>query len=209
MHPSRHGRPLRLGLTGGIGSGKSTVGQMWVSLGAALIDADQIARDVTGPHGAAMGAIRAAFGDEFVDEATGALDRARMRALAFSRPEARAQLEGIVHPLVTLHGNLQAQQAAEQGRALIVFDIPLLTESGRWACRLDAVVVVDCPAETQIVRVMQRSGLSREAVQGIIASQASRPARRAVADAVIANGADCTLENLHAQARQTAALFGL
>ncbi|MFT4242206.1 MAG: dephospho-CoA kinase [Acidovorax sp.] len=209
MGSSSAPRSLRLGLTGGIGSGKSTVGQMWVSLGAVLIDADQIAREVTGPNGAAMGAIRAAFGDDFVDAATGALDRARMRALAFSRPQARAQLEGIVHPLVTLHSHLQAQQAAERGAALIVFDIPLLTESGRWAQRLDAVVVVDCPAETQIQRVMQRSGLTREAVQGIIASQASRAARRAVADAVIANGSDCTLEALHAQARQVAAVFGL
>jgi dephospho-CoA kinase len=155
-----------------------------------------------------MEAIRATFGGDFVD-AGGALDRGRMRALAFSRPEARAQLEGIVHPLVTLHGNLKAEQAADEGHALIVFDIPLLAESGRWARRLDAVLVVDCSAETQIERVMQRNGLTREVVQGIIASQASRPARRAVADAVIANDRDCTLENLHAQARQTAALFGL
>ena len=209
MTPSPQGRPLRLGLTGGIGSGKSTVGRMWVDLGAALIDADQIARDVTGPQGAAMDAIRATFGGGFVDPATGALDRARMRALAFSRPEARAQLEGIVHPLVTLHSNLQARQAVERGQTLIVFDIPLLAESGRWASRLDAVVVVDCSAETQILRVMQRSGLGREAVEGIIASQASRPARRAVADAVIDNDGHCTLENLQAQARQAAALFGL
>ncbi|MBV7428452.1 MULTISPECIES: dephospho-CoA kinase [unclassified Acidovorax] len=206
MNPRKH--PLRLGLTGGIGSGKSTVGHVLASLGASLIDADQIAREVTGPHGAAMEAIRATFGSGFVD-ASGALDRGRMRALAFSRPEARAQLEGIVHPLVTLHGNLKAEQAAHEGHALIVFDIPLLAESDRWARRLDAVLVVDCSAETQIERVMQRNGLTREVVLGIIASQASRPARRAVADAVIANGRDCTLENLHAQTRQAAALFGL
>ena len=202
-------RPLRLGLTGGIGSGKSTVGQMWVSQGAALIDADQIARDVTGPGGAAIGAIRNTFGHDFVDDATGAMDRARMRALAFSRPEARTQLEAIVHPLVTQHSHLQAQKAIEAGHRLVVFDIPLLAESGHWAGRLDAVVVVDCSAETQITRVMQRSGLSREVVQGIMASQATRPARRAVADAVIANDGDCTLANLQQQARQTAALFGL
>lgn len=207
--PHREPRPLRLGLTGGIGSGKSTVGHMWVALGAALIDADQIAREVTGPQGAAMEAIRAAFGSDFVDGETGALDRARMRALAFSRPEARAQLEAIVHPLVTLHSTLKAQQAMEDGHRLVVFDIPLLVESGRWAGRLDAVVVVDCSAETQIARVMRRSGLAREVVQGIIASQASRPARRAAADAVIANDVDCTLENLHTQARQAATLFGL
>lgn len=199
---------MRLGLTGGIGSGKSTVGGMFAALGGSLIDADQLARDVTGPQGAAMDAISATFGADFVD-ASGALDRARMRALVFSHPEARAQLEGIVHPLVTLDSNAKAQQAADQGHALIVFDIPLLAESGRWARRLDAVVVVDCSEETQIQRVMQRSGLAREVVQGIIASQASRTARRAVADAVIANDRDCSLEDLRLQTQQVATLFGL
>ena len=208
-HRDRPSRLFRLGLTGGIGSGKSTVGQIWATQGAALIDADQIARDVTGPQGAAIPAIRSTFGPEFVDPVTGALNRPRMRSLAFSHPEARAQLEAIVHPLVTLHSDQQARQAVANGHKLIVFDIPLLAESGRWAGRLDAVVVVDCSAETQIARVMQRSGLARDVVQGIIASQASRPARRAVADAVIANDADCTLEKLQVQARQTAALFGL
>jgi dephospho-CoA kinase len=201
-------RPLRLGLTGGIGSGKSTVGTMLAELGAVLVDADRIARELTAPHGAAIEAIRVAFGPEFID-AGGALHRARMRELAFTRPEARAQLEAIVHPLVTLHSDLQARQAAEQGYPVIVFDIPLLVESGRWARRLDAVVVVDCSAETQIERVMRRSGLTPEAVQGILASQASRPQRRAVADAVIANDGDCSLEQLHGRTRQLAALFGL
>ena len=201
-------RPIRLGLTGGIGSGKSTVASFFALQGAALVDADQIAREVTAPQGAAMPAIRAAFGDAYVD-ATGALDRSRMRQLAFTRPEARAQLEGIVHPLVSLHSDLKAQQAADGGCAVIVFDIPLLAESGRWARRLDAVVVVDCSAETQIERVMLRNGLAREVVQGIIASQATRRARRAVADVVIANDRDCSLDELHARTRQTALLFGL
>lgn len=205
--PFRH-RPVRLGLTGGIGSGKSTVGSMLVALGACLIDADQIAREVTSAGGAAMEAIRASFGNDFVT-AEGALDRNRMRALVFNRPEARAQLEGIVHPLVTLHSDLQARQAVDRGHAVIVHDIPLLAESGRWAARLDAVLVVDCSAETQIERVMQRSGLAREVVQGIIASQASRTARRAVADAVIANDGDCTLDALHQRTREAAAWFGL
>ena len=201
-------RPIRLGLTGGIGSGKSTVASFFALQGAALVDADQIAREVTAPQGAAMPAIRAAFGDAYVD-ATGALDRSRMRQLAFTRPEARVQLEGIVHPLVSLHSDLKAQQAADGGCAVIVFDIPLLAESGRWARRLDAVVVVDCSAETQIERVMLRNGLAREVVQGIIASQATRRARRAVADVVIANDRDCSLDELHARTRQTALLFGL
>lgn len=202
-------RPLRLGLTGGIGSGKSTVGMMWVALGAVLIDADQIAREVTGSHGAAIDAIRTAFGDDFIDPHTLALDRTRMRALVFTRPEARTQLEAIVHPLVTLHSQQKAEEAARQGHRVVVHDIPLLVESGRWAARLDAVVVVDCSPETQIARVMRRSGLAREAVQGIIAAQASRAARRAAADAIITNDMDCSLEDLHTQARQTAALFGL
>lgn len=201
-------RPIRLGLTGGIGSGKSTVGNFLALQGAALVDADQIAREVTGPDGAAMPAIRSAFGDTYVD-AAGALDRPRMRQLAFTHPDARAQLEGIVHPLVSLHSDLKAQQAAERGCAVIVFDIPLLAESGRWARRLDAVVVVDCSPETQIERVMRRNGLAREVVQGIIASQATRQARRAVADVVIANDVDCSLDELHARTRQTALLFGL
>ena len=201
-------RPLRLGLTGGIGSGKSTVGAMLEARGAGLVDADRIARELTAPQGAAIEAIRAAFGAEFID-GTGALDRARMRELAFNRPEARAQLEAIVHPLVTLHSEQQARQAADQGLPLIVFDVPLLVESGRWARKLDAVLVVDCCAETQIERVMQRSGLSRETVQGILASQARRPARRAVADAVIANDKNCSLDELSRQVDQLAGLLGL
>ncbi|MDD2179493.1 dephospho-CoA kinase [Acidovorax sp. D2M1] len=201
-------QPLRLGLTGGIGSGKSTVGQILASLGAALIDADQISREVTGPGGAAMPAIQSTFGGAYVD-ASGALDRTRMRQLAFSQPKARSQLEAIVHPLVALHSQQRIQQAIQSGAPLIVHDIPLLAESGRWARQLDAVVVVDCTADIQIERVMQRSGLSADAVRGIIASQATRTARRAVADVVIANEAHCTLEQLQAEVRQVAALFGL
>ncbi|OYD50975.1 dephospho-CoA kinase [Acidovorax kalamii] len=200
--------PVRLGLTGGIGSGKSTAGGMFASLGATMIDADQIARAVTGPGGDAMDAIRSTFGAAFVD-ASGALDRSRMRELAFNQPEARTQLEAIVHPLVTRHSLMQTQQAIAAGSRLIVHDIPLLTESGRWARQLDAVVVVDCPVETQIERVMHRSGLAPDVVQGIIASQATRHARRAVADIVIANGPHNTLPALQAQVRQVAALFGL
>jgi dephospho-CoA kinase len=201
-------QPLRLGLTGGIGSGKSTVGQMLASFGAALIDADQISRELTGPGGAAMPAIQSTFGDAYVD-ASGALDRARMRQLAFSQPLARSQLEAIVHPMVALHSQQRIQQAIQTGARLIVQDIPLLAESGRWARQLDTVVVVDCAEQTQIERVMLRSSLSADAVRGIIASQASRTARRAVADVVIANDAHCTLEQLQAEVRQVAALFGL
>jgi dephospho-CoA kinase len=208
MQELKYKRPVRLGLTGGIGSGKSTVSHFMGLQGAALVDSDQIAREVTGPDGAAMPAVRAAFGDMYVDS-DGALDRHRMRQLAFSRPQARAQLEGIVHPLVSLHSDLKAQEAVKQGYAVIVFDVPLLAESGRWARKVDAVVVVDCSAHTQIERVMKRSGLARDVVQGIIASQTTRRARRAVADVLIANDADCTLEELHTRTRQMALLFGL
>lgn len=199
---------MRIGLTGGIGSGKSTFGQLLASQGAALIDADQIARSVTGPGGAAIDAIRQTFGADYVD-ASGALDRARMRALAFSDRDARVRLESIVHPLVTQFSAEGARQAQQDGKRLIVHDIPLLVESGRWARQLDAVVVIDCPAETQIERVVRRSGLAREAVQAILAHQASRPARRAAADAIVHNGPLCTLTQLQAQAEQLGRLFGL
>lgn len=208
MHPVQNRRPVRLGLTGGIGSGKSTVGQMLGALGAVVIDADQISRESTGPHGAAIDAIRATFGDAYVD-ASGAMDRARMRELAFSHPAARAQLEAIVHPLVAQQTRVMAQAAQAAGAPMIVHDIPLLAESGRWARQLDAVLVVDCSTDTQVQRVRQRSGLAPEVVLGIIASQASRQARRAIADVVVANDADRTLVQLQSHVRQAARLFGL
>ncbi|OYZ67977.1 MAG: dephospho-CoA kinase [Acidovorax sp. 24-64-9] len=137
-----------------------------------------------------------------------ALDRARMRTLAFTNPLARAQLEAIVHPWVTRLGDQQARDAATAGHRAIVFDIPLLVESGRWVRKLDAVVVVDCSTETQIHRVMARNGLQRAAVQAILDTQASRPARRAAADAVVVNDG-IALNTLHGHAVQLARLFGL
>lgn len=178
--------PLRLGLTGGIGSGKSTVAHMLVELGAALVDADAAARSVTAPGGAAIEAIRTAFGDDFIGP-DGAMDRARMRAHVFSAPQAKQQLEAIVHPLVGLATEAQASAALARGSRCVVFDIPLLVESGRWPARLDRVLVVDCSTETQIARVTQRSGLTPEAVQQIIATQATRARRLAAADAVLYN----------------------
>ncbi len=200
-------RPMHVGLTGGMGSGKSTLGQMLVSCGAALIDADAIARGVTAPGGAAIADIRATFGQDAID-ATGAMDRSRMRALVFANPQARTQLEAIVHPWVTKLGDQQALDAAAAGHRAIVFDIPLLVESGRWVRKLDAVVVVDCSTETQIHRVMARSGLQRAAVQAILQTQASRQARRAAADVVILNDG-INLETLRRQAAQVARWFGL
>ncbi len=179
-------RPLRLGLTGGIGSGKSTVGQFMARRGAALIDADAIARSVTAPGGAAMEAIANEFGPAFVN-AQGALDRERMRALAFEDPLAKRRLEAIVHPLVGQAIDIAAQHATASGHTCLVFDIPLLVESGRWRGQLDRVLVIDCSAQTQMARVQARSNLKTEAIQAIIAAQATRVQRLAAADLVIFN----------------------
>ena len=202
------GRASRIGLTGGIGSGKSTFGAVLQKRGAALVDSDQIARQVTGPGGAAIAAIAQRFGPEFVDD-TGALDRGRMRELAYSAPDARTALEAIVHPLVSLHSSQQAQAAEDAGTRVIVFDVPLLVESGRWVQRLDAVIVIDCPPALQIQRVMSRSGLNRSTVEAILAAQSPRNIRRASADIVVHNGDNCTLADLQKMAEQVATRLGL
>ena len=185
--------PLKIGLTGGIGSGKSTVGQVLVSLGASLVDADAISRSLTQAGGQAIEPIRQAFGDDVID-ATGAMNRDRMRDAVFADSEARRRLEAIIHPLIAAES---ARQAAQATGPAIVFDIPLLIESGRWADRVDVVMVVDCSVETQIARVMQRSGWTRDAVLRVIAQQATRERRLAVADVVIVNDG-VTLEALEA-----------
>ncbi len=187
---------LRLGLTGGIGSGKSTVAQMLVAGGATLIDADAVSRGLTAAGGLAMPAIAAAFGADVV-RPDGALDRDRMRAQVFADASARARLEAIVHPLVQQETTRAANAAQAAGAPIVVFDIPLLTESGHWRTRLHRVLVVDCSAETQIARVMARNGLPRAQVEAIIAAQASRLHRLAIADAVVFNDG-LTLEALTA-----------
>ena len=179
--------PLRIGLTGGIGSGKSTVSQMLQERGAAVIDADAIARSVTAAQGSAMAAIAKTFGPDFIT-ADGALDRERMRSHIFSQPQAKQALEAIIHPLVAQETQRQAQDAVSKGHHTLVFDVPLLVEAGeRWRAQVDRILVVDCSEETQIQRVMARSGLSRAAVQSIIAAQASRLQKLATADWVIEN----------------------
>ena len=178
--------PLRLGLTGGIGSGKSTVAQMFAARGAAVIDSDAIARSVTAANGSAMPAIAEAFGKEFVTP-EGALDRDRMRVLVFSDPSAKLRLEAIVHPLVGIATQAQAQAAIQAGHTLLVFDVPLLVESPRWRKLVDKVLVVDCLESTQIERVIARSGLARDAVQNIIRAQATRAQRLAAADITLFN----------------------
>jgi dephospho-CoA kinase len=186
---------VRIGLTGGIGSGKSTVARMWVALGATLVDTDAIAHAITAPGGAAMAAIRDAFGDKAV-AADGALDRVHMRELAFSDPLAKRRLEAIVHPVIGLEALRQAQAA----EGPVVFDVPLLAESAAWRARCDRILVVDCPEEVQVERVVERSGWQPSQVRTIIAQQASRPRRRGIADAVIHN-AGLSLDDLRDQVR--------
>jgi dephospho-CoA kinase len=176
----------RIGLTGGIGSGKSTAAQVLAQLGAAVIDADAVARSVTAPGGPAMAPLRAAFGDAVID-AQGGLNRQRMRELAFSDAKAKAQLEAIVHPLVKAAIDGQAQSALDAGARVLVFDIPLLVESGRWRERVDGVLVIDCSEDTQIARVQARNGWPREQVLAVIQAQATRAQRQAAADWLILN----------------------
>lgn len=174
---------LSIGLTGGIGSGKSTVAQTLVQLGAVLIDSDAIAREIALPGGVAIEPLQTEFGTEVLDE-SGGLNRARMRELAFSDTSVKRRLEAILHPLIGLETERRAAAAVQRVR---VFDVPLLVESTRWRSRVDKVLVVDCSADTQIARVVQRAGWSVDTVQAVIAQQAPREQRRACADAVIHN----------------------
>lgn len=194
--------PLRIGLTGGIGSGKSTVAAMLAALGAALVDTDLIARQLTAPGGRALPALAEAFGADLLT-AEGALDRDRMRALVFAEDAQRKRLEAILHPMIGEECDLQTQAAGERA---LVFDVPLLTESKHWRRRVDRILVVDCPEELQIERVMLRSGWNRDTVQRVIEQQAPRAARRAIADAVIHNEG-LSLEALQAEVSAIWALW--
>lgn len=198
---------MRLGLTGGIGSGKSTVAALLVRQGAALVDADAISRQLTAPHGLALPAIVSVFGTQFIDD-EGALVRDKMRQLVHSDARARQRLEAIIHPLVTQETHRQAALFEEQGRPCIVFDVPLLVESKRWRQSVSHVLVVDCTHEVQIKRVMARSGLTAAEVERVISSQASREQRLSAADSVIFN-VDISIDGLSVQLGQIAHRFGL
>ncbi len=198
---------LRLGLTGGIGSGKSSVGKFLQQLGATVLDADAIAREATAPQGKAIPQIAAAFGPTMIAP-DGGLDRGRMRELAFTDQTARAQLEAIVHPFVGSEMDRSMQEAQNAGATCIVFDIPLLTESGRWRPQLHRILVVDCLESTQMARVVARDGLPAATVEKIMAAQATRLQRLAIADDVVFNEG-IGLPELAVQVQQLAAKFGL
>lgn len=192
-------RRFSVGLTGGIGSGKTTVANMFAERGAALVDTDLIAHQLTAPGGGAMEAIRAEFGDDFLT-VDGALDRARMRAKVFSDPLAKQRLESILHPLIRTETERAAAQASG---SYLIFVVPLLVESSSWKERVSRVLVVDCPEELQVSRVRMRSGLEESQVRAIMAAQVSRDARLAAADDIVLNAstADALIpqvERLHA-----------
>lgn len=174
-----------VGLTGGIGCGKSTVADLFAARGATIVDTDVIAHALTAPHGAAMPAIVAEFGPDFA-QPDGALDRARMRTLVFSDASARARLEAILHPRIRA-----ATEAAGQAATgtYVIYVVPLLIESGSWRERVTRVLAIDCSEDTQIARVMQRSHLSADEVRAIMATQVTRTRRLAEADDVVDNDA--------------------
>lgn len=172
-----------VGLTGGIGCGKTTVADLFAARGATVIDTDQIAHTLTAPHGAAMPALLAEFGPEFATP-DGALDRARMRALVFSDPGARQRLEAILHPRIR---EATAAAALIATGPYTIFVVPLLIESGTWRERVARILAIDCPEELQVARVMARNGLSEAQVRAIMAAQVSRAERLAAADDVVLN----------------------
>lgn len=177
-----------VGLTGGIGSGKSEAARQFAACGADVVDTDEIAHALTATGGAAIAALRAAFGDAVLTPA-GALDRDAMRRRAFADPAVRQRLEAILHPLIAAECEQRCRLASAD---YVILVVPLLVEKGGWRERVDRVCVVDCPEEVQIARVMARSGLSRAEVAAIMAAQASRAARLAAADDVIDNSGSRT-----------------
>ncbi len=189
-----------VGLTGGIGCGKSTVADLFAAHGASIIDTDLLAHKVTAPDGAAMPAIREAFGVGFILP-NGAMDRARMRERVFTDPAEKRRLEAIVHPLIAIEVD---RAAAEARGAYLLFVVPLLVESGKWRERVTRVLVIDCPESLQIERVVLRNGLDPAQVKAIMAAQVTRATRLAAADDIIVNDADTAalvpqVENLHRQ----------
>jgi len=182
-----------VGLTGGIGSGKSAAADCFAAHGIAVVDTDALAHALTAAGGAAMPALLAEFGPE-VATPDGALDRSRIRRLVFADPDARKRLEAILHPQIRV---LSGERCRDAASPYVILAVPLLVESGGYRDRCNRVVVVDCPESLQISRVMARSGLSESEVRAIMAAQASRGERLVVADDVLNNDGD--LHHLEAQ----------
>ena len=178
---------LVVGLTGGIGSGKSAAADEFARLGATVIDTDAIAHELTGPGGAAVADVQRLFGGALVD-ASGAMDRNRMRELVFSDAKAKRRLESMLHPMIRAESERRIAAAfAERAAPYAVLVVPLLVESTGYRERIDRVLVVDCPESLQVARVRQRSGFAEEEIRRIIASQIQRQRRLAAADDVIDN----------------------
>lgn len=186
--------PLTVGLTGGIGSGKTTVAELFAARGAGVVDTDEISHRLTAPGQPALAEISRKFGPQFL-LADGGLDRERMRERVFADPVARRALESILHPLIRKESRRLVE--SHGSAAYVVLVVPLLVESGIDRHDIDRVAVVDCEPEDQIRRVMSRSGLSRDAVLAIIDAQAPRHVRLAAADDVIRN--DAGLQALDSQ----------
>ncbi|MBA3032108.1 MAG: dephospho-CoA kinase [Rhodocyclaceae bacterium] len=189
-----------VGLTGGIGSGKSEAANCFAALGAAVVDTDAIAHALTAAGGAAIEPIRAAFGSAVLTP-DGALDRVAMRQRVFADPAERVRLESILHPLIRAASEEQIRCSSDKTASAdfpyVVLVVPLLTESGGYRERVNRVLTVDCPEETQIARTMARSAMSRSEVEAIMAVQAKRQDRLAIADDVIVN--DAGLDRLREQ----------
>ena len=196
-----------VGLTGGIGSGKSAAATLFEEFGAAVVDTDAIAHALTAPGGTAIAPIRDAFGDEVVAP-NGALDRAAMRRKVFTDAQAKGRLEAILHPMI----RAEADRRSAAARApYVVLVVPLLVESGGYRSRVQRIAVVDCPEAVQVARVMSRSGLSAGEARAIMAAQVGREARLAVADDVIDNGGELAalrpqIEALHRRYLEMAAV---
>jgi dephospho-CoA kinase len=189
-----------IGLTGGIGSGKSAAADAFAALGATVVDTDAIAHELTAPGGAALPEIVRLFGDEYIDS-KGALDRARMRTLVFRDPAQKKRLESVLHPMIRAESQrrIAAAHQANEG-PYVVHVVPLLVESPDYRERVDRVLVVDIPEALQVARVRQRSGLPEEEIKRIIASQIQRERRLAAADDVIDNSG--TVDALQQRVRE-------
>ncbi len=185
--PDTAPKHLLIGLTGGIGSGKSTVAALFAQLGARIVDSDELSHKLTQSGGTAIAAIRDAFGPHFID-ATGALDRAKMRELIFFHATEKKRLEAILHPLILAQTKQLAEASTSAPYTLV--SVPLLFEAEGYRNWLGRTLIVDCPEEVQIERTMQRSGLDKSVVSAIISQQMARHERQKLADDLIHNESD-------------------